>query len=209
MSNRTYTIVLSIAVAALIGVLVASYFLHRLTLSPISAGLLVLLIVFPMINAILLLPAASIVRRMGAPELLEKMRGRRARDPLPAYAMWTCVASLGASFALMTAGALLMPASTPSNTIFVALMLWLALFVYGWLGLIYTSPWVQTHGFAIALAAIPTIGLSAALIFGLTLYAALVPEFFVLIPAGIGTYGQFMILTPIFVKVSRTVGLID
>src|SRR5580698_1500961 len=118
MSNRTYTIVLSIAVAALIGVLFASYILHRLTLSPLSIGLLVLLIVIPASNAIFLLPAASIFRRIAPPELLERMRDRRARDPLPAYAVWTCVASLGASFALLAAGALLIPASAPSNTIF-------------------------------------------------------------------------------------------
>jgi hypothetical protein len=208
MSNRTYTIVLSIAVAALIGVLVASYFLHRLTLSPLSIGLLVLLIVIPASNAIFLLPAVSIFRRIAPPELLERMRDRRARDPLPAYAVWTCVASLGASFALLTAGAFLIPASAPSNTIFMVLMLWLAFFVYGWIGLIYTSPWVQTHGFAIALAAIPTIGLSAALIFGLAAYPVLFPQF-VFIPAGIATYGLFMILTPIFVRISRITGLID
>lgn len=207
MSNRTYTIILSIAVAALIGVLGASYVLHRLTLSPISIGLLVLLIVIPASNAFLFLPA-YIIRHVMPPGLLESMRDRRARDPLPPYAMWTCMASLGASFALLTAGALLIPASAPSNTIFVVLMLWLALFLYGWIGLIYTSPWVQAHSFAIAIAGIPTVGLSIALIFGLPAYPTLFSQF-VFIPAGIATYGLFMISTPVFVSVSRAIGLID
>lgn len=209
MSNRTYTIVLSIATTALIAVLVASYFLHRLTLSPISALLLLFLIVIPATNIIWLLPA-YLIRRVMAPGMVERIRDRRRgeRVPLPAYAVWTCAASFGASFVLMIVGALLIPYSAPSNAATLWLMLWLALFIYGWLGLIYTSPWVQRHGFAIALSAIPTIGLSVALIFGLAAYA--VPfSLSVIIPAGIGMYGLFMILTPVFVKFSRTSGLID
>ncbi len=208
MSNRNYAIAIGLAVTALIAVLVASYLLHRLTFNPISVYLLSILIVVPIIvGAVRLLPR-YLTTRVIAPGLQERMRERRARDPLPAYAVWTCVASFGASFALMIVGALLMPDRAPGNVTLALFLLWTGLFLYGWLGLIYTSPWVQTHGFAIALAAIPTVGLSTAVLLGLATSPALLSQF-VLIPVGIGTYGLFMIMTPIFVSFSRMGGLID
>ena len=207
MSNRTYTIVLSIAVAALIAAVVASYFLHRLTLSPVAIYLLGFLILVPGAAAIRLLPSYFVVRAM-SPALRERMRDRREHDPAPAYAVWTCAASFGTSFVLMIVGALLMPISAPSNAAFALLSLWLVLFFYGWLGLIFTSPWVQTHGFAIALAAIPTIGLSTILFFDGIAHPALFPQL-ILIPMGIAIYGLAMVMTPIFVNFSRAGGLID
>jgi len=206
MSNRTYSIVLSVAAMALVAALVASYFMHRLTISPVAIYLLGFLIVIPAMSAVRLLTLALIVRI--APGLQERMREHRERDPLPAYAVWTCVGSFAASFLFMMFGALLVPLTSQSNALTAGLTVWLGFFLYGWLGLIYTSRWVQTHGIAIAFAAIPTIGLSAALLFGLGAYPELLSRF-LLIPIGLSMYGLFMIMTPIFVSFSRATDLID
>jgi hypothetical protein len=207
MSNRIYTIVLSIAVAALIGVLAASYFQHRLTLSPISLYLLMLLLVVPVVSAVPLLPWYFIARTM-PPALRERMRDRRARDPLPAYAVWTCVASLAVSLAIMISGVLLIRDTSSSSAAFALFLLWGGFFLYGWMGLIYTSPWIQTHGFAVALAALPTLGLSAAVLLGLAHHLASLPQL-ILVPLGLVTYGVAMVATPMLVRFFRVSGLID
>jgi hypothetical protein len=207
MSNRTYTIVLSIATTALIAALVASYLLHRLTLSPVAIYLLMFLIGVPAASTLRFLPGYLLARSMPA-ELRERIRENRGPSPVPAYAVWTCIASFAASFALMIVGALLKPSSSPSTTTEICVMLWFVLFFYGWLGLIFTSPWVQTHGLAIAFAAIPTVGLSAALLFGLAAYS-LPFSLTIIVPVGLGLYGMAMVSTPIFVSFYRAFGLID
>jgi hypothetical protein len=206
MSNRTYTIVLSLAVAALVAVLGASYFLHRLTFSPVALFLLILLIGVPAATILRLGPWMHV--SILSPQLREMMRERRDRDRVPAYAVTTCWLLLAASFVIMIAGPLLMPPDPESNTTAVFVMLWFGFFVFGWLGLIFTSKWVQTHGVTIAFAAIPVIGLSAVLLLGLGAYPGLLSRLF-FAPLGLALYGVFMIITPFNVSFLRMFGMID
>lgn len=159
MSNRVYTILLTIAVAALVIVLLASYFMNRLTLSPESWLLLLVLVGFPLSFAIRSFPLLWLPKKL-PPEFQARMAEYRREQNQSRLPFQISLACFLVSFGWLGATAYFIPSGIVSNLFQIFLLIWLGLFMFGFFGLIYTSPWLQTRGILFALSGVPLIILS-------------------------------------------------
>ncbi len=202
MSNRAFAVVVSVLLIVLGIVIVVALLLGRLSLSPLSLGLLAFLIVIPASYFLRTLPMTLIGNTLPS-QMREQIEARRI--PMTPGAMRLCAASLVAAYAVIAVMGLGGPDSPDSFWFGAPLLVASWLFLFGSLGLIYTSAWVQRHAVALAFAGIPVV------LCGLASFV-LVPfmrsSFFV-VPLAVTFSGVYLICVPIQVSFLRSWGQID
>lgn len=202
MSNRAFAVVVSILLIAL-GIMIAvSLLLGRLSLSPLSLGLLAFLIVIPAGYFLRTLPMILMGNTL-ADQMRERIKVRRI--PMTPVATRLCAASLVSAYAVIAAVSL--GGSDSPNSFWFGTPLLVAawLFLFGALGLIYSSAWVQRHAVALAFAGIPVVlcGLASFVL------VPLMSSRFFIVPLAVTFSGVYLICVPIQVSFLRSWGQID
>jgi hypothetical protein len=205
MSHRTFWIVLSIASVALAAALITSYFLHRLTLAPASWLLLFLLVGVPIASLIRAAPGlmlASII----SPEMREQMAEFRRQDKNSARAIPYLALSLAGSYIWVLVVAISI--SADSSILLPSTFAALIPFFIGYLGLLFSSTWLQRHSFVVALAGVAVLALSVGLFVLWTAHKNW-GEAFLAFPFFLFVTGGQAIGAPVLVIMVRTFGFMD
>lgn len=207
MSNRAFAVILSALLGAIGIVIAVSLLMGNLTLSPLSLALLALLVVVPA-GLFLRLQPMALMDSMMPDEMREQIRERaKARRNRMSPGAWRiCMASLVSAYAVIAAVGLLSPSSPDSFWFGAPMLVALGLFLFGYLGLIYTSIWVQRHAVVLAFAGIPVLTSGILL---LVHVVRVMSWSFVVFPLALIISGGLLICLPIQVSFLRSRGQID
>lgn len=207
MSDRAFKILLGFLTVALIAAAAASFALHGFTLSPLAILVGFSLLVLPF-SLFMRLWFISSITSVANPEIRELTAERKRSGPQSSAPMRIAAASFLVSHVFLALLLFCFPQGIDSKVFQFFLLLWIGLFLFGALGLVYTSQWIQLHCVAIAFAGIPVFLCGQAVLL-ITAHDGFSFPDLIFVSIDLSMTGLVMFAVPHFVWYARKSGLID